>query len=644
MSWLQQLCETYDRCAPEARFHLPRVSSRPQDTQLCITLNGRGEFRNSELTVVQATPILVSEESASRSGTSPAANPLSDKLEYCAGDGADYGLNPDYFTRYEAELSAWCESADCDAKARLVLAYVRRKSLIKDLRLVYKNGKLEKLRIGRKTLDPGDAWIRWRVEMPGEDIVNTWEDAEIFSRWERFESSRPGLVGLCMVSGVSSRVARLHPKGIRSPRDQAKLFSSNKNKPTDYTFRGRFIEAEQCASLGYLSSQKVHIALRWLIERQGYRNDDQVIVAWASGGAFLPKLIAARDELRSVDEIGETNATLAGANDLPSDLLPEPYKGDAGQLFAKRLNSLIAGYRVHLAQREDIFVLGLDSATTGRLAVTYYRQLKSSDFLDRVQRWHECSAWPQDMGRNPNSGMYRRFTGAPSPYDIAEAAYGRLIDGRMQVDKKICKATVERLLPCIIDNRPIPLDLVRTCVRRACNRQTTNGKEFWEKCLGIACALVRGSRQEEQYKMSLDATRTTRDYLYGRLLAVADNLEWLALKVAKENRDTNAAKLLQRFADHPFTTWRQLEGKLQPYMTRLRSKRTGALVKRERLLDQIIGMFRSDVDGNSEFTDNSKLSGEFLLGFHNQRADLQPKKLVVVGEGETSDEEEGAEQ
>jgi len=212
------------------------------------------------------------------------------------------------------------------------------------------------------------------------------------------------------------------------------------------------------------------------------------------------------------------------------------------------------------------------------------------------------------------------------------------------VDKKICKATVERLLPCIIDNRPIPLDLVRTCVRRACNRQTMNGEEFWEKCLGIACALVRGSRQEEQYIMSLDATRTTRDYLYGRLLAIADNIEWLALKVAKENRDTNAAKLLQRFADHPFTTWRQLEGKLQPYMTRLRSKRTGALVKRERLLDQIIGMFRSDVDGNSEFTDNSKLSGEFLLGFHNQRADLQPKKPVVVGEGETSDEEEGEEQ
>lgn len=54
--------------------------------------------------------------------------------------------------------------------------------------------------------------------------------------------------------------------------------------------------------------------------------------------------------------------------------------------------------------------------------------------------------------------------------------------------------------------------------------------------------------------MSLDQRRTTRDYLYGRLLAIAENIESLALFVARENRDTSAAKLMQRFADHPYTT------------------------------------------------------------------------------------------
>jgi CRISPR-associated protein Csd1 len=517
--------------------------------------------------------------------------------------------------------------------------------LIRTGKLSSKSGKLEKLRLERKLVDPGDAWIRWRVEISGEDIVNTWEDAETFSRWGKFESSRPSLVDFCMVSGSSGRVARLHPKGIRSSRDQAKLFSSNKNKPTDYTFRGRFVDAEQCASLGYLSSQKIHIALRWLIERQGYRNGEQVIVAWAAGGSFLPKLIAARDELRSVDEIKGSDATAVDNNSLTAALLPERYKGDAGQLFAKQLNKLIGGYRAQLTNREDVFVLGLDSATPGRLAITYYRQLKSSDFLDRVQRWHERAAWPQDMGRDSTSGKYRRFTGAPSPYDIAEAAYGRKVNGRIGVDDKLLKTTIERILPCIIDARPIPRDLVRICVQRACNRLTMNGPDFWEKCLGIACALVRGSGKEEQYTMSLDETRITRDYLYGRLLAIADNIEWLALRVADESRDTNAAQLMQRFADNPFTTWRILELKLRPYMTRLRSSRAGALNIREQLLDNVMGMFRVDVHRVSEFTDNSKLSGEVLLGYHNQRAALIPKKpnkdaVVNEPEGDSTEEEE----
>jgi CRISPR-associated protein Csd1 len=345
-------------------------------------------------------------------------------------------------------------------------------------------------------------------------------------------------------------------------------------------------------------------------------------VAWAVSGNPIPKVIAGSDEIETVE-------------------MPDRYKGDVGQLFAMQLNKRIAGYRAELTDREDVVVLALDSATkdTRRLAITYYRELQSSEFLERIQSWHEHTAWPQNMGKDPKSGRSRKFIGAPSPYDIAEAAYGRKVNGRISVDDKLLKATIERLLPCIVDAHPIPRDLVRLCVQRACNRLTMNGPDFWEKCLGIACALVRGSSKEEQYTMSLDETRTTRDYLYGRLLAIADNIEGLALRVADENRDTNAAQLMQRFADNPFTTWRTLELKLQPYMTRLRSSRTGALTIRKKLLDHVMGLFRVDVHGVSEFADNSKLSGEFLLGFHNQRAGLTPKKPnkdAVVNEPESN--------
>jgi CRISPR-associated protein Csd1 len=625
------LQETYDRCAGQPQFDkapLPPISARPQDTQICITLNGQGGFRNAELALLRETQIIESEASASRSGTSPAANPLSDKLEYCAGDGSEFGLNPDYFTRFETQLSEWCSSEYRDPKACVVLEYVKQRKLVADLIkngiLTSKNGHLDRVKLNNKILEPSGAWIRWRVELRDEEQANTWEDAETFVRWERFESSKSDATSLCMSSGVTGRIARLHPSNIRRNGDRAKLISSNDKD--GYTFRGRFLDSGQCASLGYIVSQKAHNALRWLIARQGYPNGDQRIVAWAVSGKQIPKVIAGSDEIETFQ-------------------LSEQYKGDVGQLFAKQLNKRIAGYHAEPTNREDIVVLALDSATkvSRRLAITYYRELQASEFLERIKSWHEHTAWPQNMGKDPKSGRLHKFIGAPSPYDIAEAAYGRKVNGRISVDDKLLKATIERLLPCIVEARPIPQDLVRICVQRACNRLTMNGPDFWEKCLGIACALVRGSSKEEQYIMSLDETRTTRDYLYGRLLAIADNIEGLALRVADENRDTNAAQLMQRFADNPFTTWRTLELKMRPYMTRLRSSRAPALTIREKLLDHVMGLFRVNVHGVSEFADNSKLSGEFLLGYHNQRAALIPKKPikdVVVNEPESNLNEE----
>ena len=604
MSWIQKLQETYDCCAGQPQFDkapLPPISARPQDTQICITLNGQGGFRNAELGLLKETPILVSEVSAARAGKSPAANPLSDKLAYCAGDGSDYGLNADYFSRFETQLSEWCSSEYRDPKACVVSEYIKQKRLIADLIesrvLTSTNGELDRVRLNGKMLEPSEAWIRWRVELRDEMLANTWEDAETFVRWERFESSKSDAVSLCMSSGINGRIARLHPKSIRSSRDQAKLISSNDTE--GYTFKGRFLDAEQSASLGYIASQKAHSALRWLLARQGYWNGGQSIVAWAVSGKSIPKVIAASNEIEEEArvEIPQNSVIVS-----PTPIAPERYKGDVGQLFAKQLNNLIRGYRAKLTDREDIVVMALDSATTGRMAITYYRELQASEFLERIQSWHEHTSWLQNMGKD------RKFVGAPAPGDIAEAAYGR------RVDEKLKKATVERLLPCIVDGRSIPCDLVTACAQQAANPAGKNHWE-WERCLGIACALVRGSRREENYSMSLEENRNSRDYLFGRLLAIAEKIESYALYLAKEGRDTTAERLMQRFSDHPASTWRTIELALRPYMQRLQSSRPGYLHNLKCLLDDVISRFHND-----DFTKAGRLDAEFLLGYHCQRA------------------------
>jgi CRISPR-associated protein Csd1 len=252
--------------------------------------------------------------------------------------------------------------------------------------------------------------------------------------------------------------------------------------------------------------------------------------------------------------------------------------------------------------------MGLDSATPGRMAITYYRELTGSEFLDRIERWHADHAWHQHYGKD------KQFVGAPAPRDIAEAAYGR------RLDDKLKKATVERLLPCIIDGQPVPRDLVESTVRRACNRAGLERWE-WQKTLGIACALYRGAFKQEEYTMSLETDRRSRDYLYGRLLAIAEHIEGRALFVGGETRDTTAAKLMQRFADRPASTWRIIEPQLRPYMSRLRAKRPKFLHAMELELDAVVTSFSGD-----DFTDDSKLSGEFLLGYHCQRQALNPPR------------------
>ena len=130
--------------------------------------------------------------------------------------------------------------------------------------------------------------------------------------------------------------------------------------------------------------------------------------------------------------------------------------------------------------------------------------------------------------------------------------------------------------------------------------------------------------------MALEPDRTSRDYLFGRLLAVAEHIENLAINVGGEKRDTTASKLMQRFADRPFSTWKTIELALTPYKTRLQSKRPGYLYQKKELLDKIHALFQV-----GDYENDGHLSGEFLLGYHCQREALKPQDQKQEAEVES---------
>ncbi len=170
---------------------------------------------------------------------------------------------------------------------------------------------------------------------------------------------------------------------------------------------------------------------------------------------------------------------------------------------------------------------------------------------------------------------------------------------------------MERMLPCIIDGRDIPLDIVNSAYHRASNPVSMEKWE-WEKTLSIACALIN---RREGYNVALDTDNNDRSYLFGRLLAVADVLERRALG-AEETRATNAIRYMNSFSRHPARTWKTIQNALQPYQARLGTKGT--------YLSKIIDEVASRIP-IAEFN-NKPLSEVYLLGFYSQRHELYQKK------------------
>jgi CRISPR-associated protein Csd1 len=320
---------------------------------------------------------------------------------------------------------------------------------------------------------------------------------------------------LCYVTGHDQTLATNHPAKVRHSGDKAKLISSNDT--SGFTYKGRFLDDIQASAIAFDVSQKAHNALRWLISRQGFRNGDQAYVSWAVSGKPIPEPLVDAWSLLDADEfeLEEVEESATQILEIPLD-----HSIDLGESYARQLKNYMAGYAAKLSPNEQIIIMGIDSATPGRMGIIYYRELFSHDFLNRLETWHTEFAWPQrhtkeianTTGKKPKTKVIWPIS-SPVPKDIATAAYGENVTDNLK------KKVIERLIPCIIDGQPFPLDLVINCVRKATNRNgyASDAQWQWEKSLGIACALYKGYdhrhpnlTQRRDYAMASSHCRTYR--------------------------------------------------------------------------------------------------------------------------------------
>lgn len=635
MGWMQKLYETYENCQSlvgvregEKQPLMP-IYHITQQAQIEAVIDTNGNWHAHLARVLsdkeERTTLIPCTEKSSARTSGPMPHPLFDSLKYIAGDyGAYRDPKGSHYSEYIEQLSGWCASRYAHPKVCAVMEYLKKGTLMADLlhdKILYEDesGRLPETWEGKKedtpaifkvcAKDQADAFVRFQVVSAdgSEDLQSRlWDDQSVWQSFIDYQNSLPADTDLCCVLGKEIPTSSLSPKFIRRPGDGAKLISANDS--TGFTYRGRFETPSQAFCIGRETTEKAHNALKWLIPRQAYVNGDQVILAWGTNGS------------KAVDPC-------KGALDLLFDLEPDTPPATTGEEFANRFKKAMAGYGGNLKGGKDACVIGLDSATPGRLSIFYYREMQAKDFLARVQSWHSTCSWnlydyPQAAQKTGEKTRPMPFRGAPSPKSIVEAAYGK------RADDKLSKSTVQRLLPCIVDGARLPEDLMHCAARRASNPAAMEREEY-RKTLGIACALIRkyhndriNGRQikDETYRevwtMALNPEEADRNYLFGRALAYAQQIEAYSLGLAGENRSTNAERMQAAFSQHPAKTWQTLYHQLLPYLQKLGDR--GKRYREE--LNEVISRIPI-----SEFS-SAPLSEIYLLGYACQMQKFNEEK------------------
>lgn len=420
-----------------------------------------------------------------------------------------------------------------------------------------------------------------------------WHDKNMFKAWADFyenqkEASKESL-GVDFISGQSSvPIESNHQNKILRNAARAKLISSNDK--LNFTFRGRFISAEEAATIGYESSNKAHSALRWLVDRQGVRVDSRYFLAWATN--YIPKRgIPDEDDLASAMAQAVTQGPTVDKN--------------TGLAFKKKL---LQGKNIDLDS--SFYILELDSATTGRLDVVYYQTMDMNLYLDKLNAWYE-----KTHIAHPSSQYSFNF---PTLREIAGLVHRE--KNITNTKKKVIKSTVSDLVSLLLGNQIIPNKILIPLYNRAIRPLGFSKDEkyaTWNRVLEVSASMFRVN--DPVLRPALQEDLFDRGYLFGRLLAVAHETELDALREKgrhTENHFTNAQRYMAKMPADPIGAWKTVYTRLAPYLNDYQfAARTRAIINQ--ISNQLVDNQQAYDQLHKPFTLQEK--GRFIVGFVHQK-------------------------
>lgn len=619
MSWLSEFVDVYDKneknlgitnyriyhskSGEESKkaYQMLPVSHIFLNCTLQIDLNADGTFASAFVVDDPKTIVPATIESSIRSGSGSYLVPLpiDDKLQYLArdytkwsGDEKYIESHKKYLEQFQAYLNFLKEYPDQYVYRTLqaIYCYVTENDIINDLW----TGKIFGENVAKEKVAGNNLFkstIRFNIRNP--ENVKRFEDRRFFDAWTQYyhqvlqaDTVSGGTdEGIDYITGEENVIlTSKHPKGILDNAANAKLISANDT--TNFTFKGRFLTADEAVTIGYDSSQKAHAAMKWLLTKQGFKIGDRYYLAWEVNGENTADL-----------SIVSQNPLLALAQKKFSETTEIDTNTNIAENFRKVL--IDGANKDDYSLQGSVHLIELESPVNGRFGVVYYQAMSLQQYINKFASWY---------GKIAIDDRQSFFNLKQVCYDI----YGDRVD-----DKRMA-ATVSQLAHVILGSQIVPWSLLSAIYNRAIRPASFNDEKSWRRVMRTASKLFKAYYDEGEIKTMLNDSYHDRSYSFGRLLAIADVIEEGVLQGSENNegRVTNAKRYMSSFAQRPLDTWKIIYTNLQPYL-----RKSKYSFKASKLIDEIF----ASLDAEDKHL-NDPLNGKFLIGYSQQRNDWYQKK------------------
>ncbi|GEQ49200.1 type I-C CRISPR-associated protein Cas8c/Csd1 [Tetragenococcus koreensis] len=570
------------------------MKSRGNDI-IQIYLTKQGKLSQAEfLPEKEMTIFPVTSDSIARSGKNPPSHPLVDKISYIAAE------DKDLHQLYLNEFNRWYQEVT-DTKVKEFLTIIKQfvsKEYFLDeildklygkenytrnqLEVHYTEGKKS------KKADLTKVFLTFAInDFSGYQTISVTNFVKLHENYIRYVEAQDSPRGICNISGEEQQLTTKH-RGLLG---NAKLVSVSNNKET---YQGRFKNGTDIIQIGYKTSEKVHLMLKYLLENQNSRR-------WLGGQQYLVNWFS--DDIANDSQF---DISVPSIVPFPTNQSTKPKVVSLANKEVGR--SFILGEQ-KFSKDANYYAAIIDKASNGRISLKFFRDLQASQLLRNLQKWQIRYSWErysvQDEKIHPTT---------PSLWQFLQTAYGVERNGRLEVDNdNFKKDQFQKLVVSLIDGRLLPANI--STALKANIRKRMNYEKTWLQIQFTTLAVFSHKNGEEQLPV-LDRENTDRSYLYGRLLAVLDRTEGATYNRSEpdKQRVTNAQKFWTSYTNHPAKTMQTLIEKTKSYEKALRSANPGLLFKLNKEKQEIINILNDHYLNSADI--NKALDFHFIFGYY----------------------------